>query len=113
MRDVYIADRDVGHLTQRTDVSALRGVLVLGSEQNGGAVLAEASPVVFHEIRIDQHANRILEFQVILDDKGMAVRSADETRVARHPLPGLPEVVADDLNVGRRQVSRSAAEQDR
>src|SRR6266705_2552785 len=38
------------------------------------------------EIRLDQHANRILEFQVILDDERIAIRSADEVRAALQPL---------------------------
>ena len=111
MRDVYIPDRDVGHLAQRTNVSA-RGGLILGGEQNAEAGLAEASPAVFHKIRLDKHANRILEFKVILDDEGMAVRSADEVRVARHPLPRFPEVIVQDFDVGGGQGGRSAAKQD-
>ena len=86
MRDAYIADGDVGHLTHRTNVSAAHGVLVLGGQQNAKASLAEASPAVFHKICLDQHANRILEFQVILDDKWIAIGSPNEVRVPLHPI---------------------------
>src|SRR6266851_1961157 len=105
MRDVYIADRDVGHLTERTNVSAARSVLVLGGEQNAVTGLAEATPAIFHEIRLDEHANRILQLQVILDDEGIAVRSADEAGVAFHPLPRFPEVIVQDLDVGGGEVA--------
>ena len=44
MRDSHIADGDVGYLTQRTNVGAANGVLILGGEQNAVAGLAEASP---------------------------------------------------------------------
>ena len=74
--------------------------------------MAEASPGVFHKIRLDQHANRILEFKVILDDEGISVRSADEVRVARHPLPRFPEVIVQDLDVGGGHGGRTAAEHD-
>src|SRR6202521_2411085 len=112
MRDAYIADGDVGYLTKRTNVSAAQGVLILGGEQNGIAGLAEASPGVLHEIRLNQHANRIFEFQVILDDERIAIRSADEVRTALHPLPRLPEVIVQDFNVGGGQGSLSTAEHD-
>src|ERR1035437_3746774 len=79
MRDVYIADRNVGHLAHWTNVGLrLDCVLVLGGEQNGVAGLAEATPDVFHEIRFDQYPNRILQFKMVLDDEGMAVGSAAE-----------------------------------
>src|ERR1039458_3896077 len=115
MGDVIIADGNVGHLTHRTGIRAgpYSYVLVLGGEQNSIAGLAEASPVILHEIRFNQYANRILEFDVILDDEGMAVWSADEVRVALHPLPRGPEVGANNLEVGRRRSRRSAAEHDR
>src|SRR4029077_8070193 len=114
MRDTHIADGDVGHLTQRTDEGpepALGG-LIPGGEHNAVTGLAEASPAVFHNIRLDQHANRILEFKVILDDEGMTVRSANEVRAAGHPLPRLPEVIVQDLDVGWGEGGRSATEQD-
>src|SRR6266436_7100166 len=112
MRNVYIADRDVGHLTQRTNVSAAWGVLVLGGEQNSVTGLAEATPAIFHKILLDQHANRILQLQVILDDEGIAVRSADEAGVAFHPLPRFPEVIVQDLDVGGGASGGSAAKHD-
>src|ERR1700675_1857095 len=112
MRDAYIADGDVGDLTQRTNVGATVSVLIFGGEQNAIAGLAEASPGVLHEIRLDQHANRIFDFQVILDDERIAIRSADEVRTALHPLPRLPEVIVQDFNVGGGQGRPSTAEHD-
>src|SRR5258708_22709199 len=114
MRYTYVADGDVGHLAQRTDEGpepALGG-LILRGEQNGITGLAKTSPAVFHNIRLDQHSSRILEFKVILDDERMTVRSAHEVRAALHPLQGLPEVILQDLDFGRGSRSRSAAEQD-
>src|ERR1019366_3164796 len=113
MRDVYIADRNVGHLAHWTNVGLrLDCVLVLGGEQNGVAGLAEATPDVFHEIRFDQYPNRILQFKMVLDDEGVAVGSADEVRVAGHPLQRFKEMIVQDLDVGRARGSASAPEQD-
>ena len=81
------------------------GVLVFGSQQNAVAGLAEPSPAVFHQVRLDQHANRILEFQVVLDHERMPVSSANERSVAWHPLPRLPEVIELDGDVGRVMVA--------
>src|ERR1039458_8904763 len=86
--------------------------LVPGSEQNGIAGLAEASPDVFHEIRFDQYPNRILQFKMVLDDEGTAVGSADEVRVAGHPLQRFKEMIVHDFDVGRARGSVSAAEHD-
>jgi len=72
--------------------------------------LAEASPAVFHEISLDLDANRVFQFEVIFHDEGIAVRAADEGCITLHPLPRLPEVIAQDLDVGRGQDGRSAAE---
>src|SRR5208282_3849739 len=112
MRNLRITDGDVSHLTQRAYIAAACDVLVFGGEQNAITMLTEASPVVFHEIRFDQHANRILEFQVILNDEGIASGSANKIRTAWHPLPRLPEVIAGDRDVGGAQRSRAAAEHD-
>src|SRR5208283_3260418 len=87
-------------------------VLIFGSEQNPKAGLGEASPNVVHQVGIDQHAHRILEFHVVLDDERLPTGSADEWRVSLHPLPGLPEVVGNDLDVGGCHGSRSTAEHD-
>src|SRR5271169_99958 len=111
MRDVRKADCDVGYLTQRANVLAAWLVLIFWGEYNAVTGLAETSPAVFHEIPLDLHTDRILQFEVILHDKGIAVRAADEGLVALHPLPRLPEVIVQDLDVGRGQDGRSAAEQ--
>src|SRR5580698_7817529 len=87
-------------------------MLVLRREQNAIAALTEAAPNVFHEIGIDQDAHRVLQFQMILNNEGMAVRSADEWRVARLPLPGLPEMIAQDFDIGRGRRGATAAKHD-
>lgn len=112
MRNVNITDGHVRHLANGTNIGAIRIVLVLGSEQNGVTGLAEASPEVLREVAVNQHSYRILEFDVILDDERIAVCSSDKRRAPLHPLPWLPEVVAEDLDIGWSLGGRSAAEQD-
>src|ERR1035438_10162716 len=111
MTNLYVADGDVGDFTARTYMAAVGRPLILGAEKNGIPSLRETAPGVLHQIPIDQNANRIFELKVILHDKGVAVRPADEGRVARHPLPGLPKVIAQDFDVGRGRLRRAAAKQ--
>src|SRR5580698_4851468 len=82
-------------------------MLVLRREQNAIAALTEAAPNVFHEIGIDQDAHRVLQFQMILNNEGMAVRSADKWSV-----PGLPEMIAQNFDIGRGRGGAASAEHD-
>src|SRR5258707_4216249 len=108
MRDVHITDCHIGHLTPRTNVR-VAPMLVLGSKQNAVTTLRKTSPVVFHQIRVDQNADRILEFQVVLDDEGSTICSADEVRITWHPLPGLPKMIVQDFDIARRSSGRASA----
>ena len=74
--------RHVRDLTDRTDVAdrlCLSG-LVARSQEYGKTRLAETSPGVLHQVGFYQHANSILQFEVVLDNERIARVSTLERR---------------------------------
>src|SRR5277367_4751764 len=100
MDDMGVSNSDVGDGTDRTDVTFCSRVLVLGIEEYRKAALAKTSPDILHQVVFYQHADRILELQVMPYNEGIASISTLKWRVPRHPLPRLEEVIEADGDVG-------------
>src|ERR1022692_4764612 len=111
MADLNVADGDVGDFTTRAYTESAALALILGPKKKGIPILGESSPRVFHEIPVDEDANRILEFEVVLDHERITGGAPDVGIVARHPLPGLPEMIVEDFDVRRSRLGRAPAKQ--
>src|SRR5437762_3215569 len=98
--DRDIANRHIRHLASWANVLGTER-LILGSQQNRGAGLGEATPGVFEDVRFEQDPLSILKFKVVLHNEGIAVGPSDIPRLTFHPDDGLEHVIAPNLDVGR------------
>src|SRR5205823_13185084 len=67
--DAVITDGHIRHCAYRTAV-----LLIFWAEENGVAILAEASPGILKNVAFEQHALSILQLKQVLDDEGPARR---------------------------------------
>jgi len=74
-----------------------------GSSESGVSKtpLGKAAPGVFENVGLKQDPNRILQFEVVLNDKWIAVPSPDKAGLATHPDQGLKEEVPPYLHILR------------
>src|SRR5215467_5804547 len=74
--------------------------------------LCEPTPDVLKNVSFVQHSLRVLEFGKVLDHERIVSLSADITRLAFHPGHRFEHMVTPDFNIGRRELCRTAAEED-
>src|SRR5215472_98001 len=98
MADRAVADGDIGYLTERTEIAS-GGMLILGAEQNGMALLSESAPVVLQDVAFKQNPLGVFQFEVIFDDESISALATHETGLSWLPDQRLEEVVAADLNI--------------
>src|ERR1700745_3799634 len=85
--------------------------MIFGSESNEKSVLAEATPIIFQYISLEQHTPGIFEFEVIFYDKRIPRRSSDVSGEAQLPDHRLEHVIAPDFDVCWRGSRHRAAKQ--
>src|SRR6478672_7899996 len=103
--DLAIADGDVGHDTQEAVI-----ILVFRRQQNRKSSLGESSPNVFEQIIFKQHALRILEFKMVLNNEGVPRCTTDKARLVRVPGQRLEQMIAADFYIRRRHARAATAE---
>src|SRR5579862_1638877 len=109
MTDVVVTHSHVRNLANGTWG---QGGLILWSEQEGESHLREATPGIFHDVAVEQDPLRIFQLKQVLDDKGIPVGAAYETRLTLLPDERLEHMVLSHFNIGRCHRCSATAEQD-
>src|SRR5258708_32823528 len=93
-----IADGHISYQTSGAQIAvSMRVGLVLGRQQQGVPLLAESPPRVLGDVAFKQHALSILEFEVVFDDKRIAVVAAHKAGLSGHPDHWLEEMVVPNF----------------
>src|SRR5438105_5724984 len=81
MKNLIVANGDIGNPAKRTGV-----FLVNWRQQNREARLTKTTPHVFEHVALEQNSLGILQFEMILDDKGIVAGAADKVGLPRSPV---------------------------
>src|SRR5262249_38802464 len=75
--DLRVANRNIGDFAERTDVGGADG-LVLRTDDHPESGLGEPAPGIFQNVAFEENALRVLQFEQVLDNKRLAVPSANK-----------------------------------